>query len=276
MKKIIILSMFLLSACNPYKGDSEIENRFTPTVDSITELNNQFLQLKNESLIKENDFSTTEGLMNGASIYENELILDNTLNLNQHLDTGVNLKDLNSYSLSVWFKTLDVNRIQMVFWQGVSSQNGWGNGSDNPAFSELNLALNHWNNTLGNSINAFYGYNEGSLITAPVSFPMRLNTVSSTYDMLGNPFIITNNYTHLVITVSKTSTDITIKVYANGDLIDEGVGAQIDSSQWNSNLLLGKAGANGQRNFYGSMKKFLSFNKALTDEEVSLIYQIQR
>lgn len=278
MKKIILILFLFLSACNPYQSNSEITSRAVVEITPQEVLENKFNQLKSTSLIKENNFSTTEGLNNGASVLDNELVLENPSNQNQYLDTGISVKDLNQYSLSLWFKTNDISKVQILLWQGVNTQNGWGSGTNDINSAELNVGLNHWNNTFGNAVSVFYGYNESAVSPSlvPVSFPMKLNQTSGQFEMLGNPFLFTSNYHHLVVTVEKTGSEIKIKTYVDGAFIEEGVGSQIDNSKWNRNLFIGKAGVDSQRNFSGRVKNFLSFDKILTLEDVNVIYNIQK
>lgn len=282
MKKLcIILSIFLTAGCNPYKSGSEISSSRSIAPVELTPkevLDQQLYQLKQIYSISENNFDTSSGLINEASILNNELILDNPSNQNQHLDTLISVKDLSKYSLSIWFKTNDPNKVQMIFWQGKNDQNGWGAGADNINFSEFHVGLNHWNNTLAESISAFYGYNESALAPSavPTGFPISRNPTTGTFDLLGNPYQIDTNYHHLIITVNKTASLVEMKTYIDGVLQNQGVGAQLDNSMWNSNLLVGKSGADGQRNFTGKLSKFLALNKVLTPEEVNLIYNAQK
>lgn len=282
MKKIFyIITLSILTGCNPYQGESQITPMREIAPIGLTPeetLNAQIYDLKQRSLISENLFDSNDGLNNGASVLNNELILDNSANQNQFFDTQISVKDLDSFSLSVWFKTNDPNKIQMIFWQGQNGQNGWGAGSNNVSASEFHIGLNHWNNTLGESVSTFYGYNESALSPAslPVAFPIKLNPTSGAFDLVGQRFTIDSDYHHLVVTVSKTPTEVLVKTYLDGILLDQGVGGQVDNSAWNSNLLIGKPGVNNQRQFFGKLSKFMSFNKELSANEVSLIFNHQK
>ncbi len=49
--------------------------------------------------------------------------------------TSNELKTLDNFTLSVWFKADSTTDPHHILWEGPASQNGWGDGSGNPEYS---------------------------------------------------------------------------------------------------------------------------------------------
>ena len=268
-----VLSALILSACGPGFKPNSIH---IPTDLEAMQL--QMDQLTRTSLVKEMKFDSTKGLMNSPLLLQNEVVLSNPNNEDQYVDTGMSIQNYAQSTISVWFKANDVTKIEHIFWQGVTTQNGWGSGSNTPNESELNVTLNHWSMVNGSVIAVFLGYNEQALLPdlLPVSFPTAWNQTTHHSGLIGNLTTLDTSWHNLVVTIDNRSTEIEIQTYYDGNLLNSGTGKQTDISHWNSTLRLGRAGQDHFRNFDGKLKEFMMFDKVLSKDDVSLIYKLQK
>lgn len=284
MKNIYLLLTLLVLGCGQKFDVSSQNSTLTkepamvqpeePEKTDLQKLN----ELKEVSLVKEINFNDQSFLKNGANAQNGICSLTNPNNENQYVDTETSVKNLSESTISLWFKTENPTKIQHLLWEGVSTENGWGGGADNIAKSEFNLSLNHWNDLRGFVISTFLGYNESSVSPNPlaVMFPVTRNTTSGLFETTGSTTTLDTNWHQINVSIKKTENLVSIKTYIDGNLLEEGSGTQTNISNWNSNLYIGKSGVNGFRNFNGQVKNFLLFNKNLTNEEISLIYSVQK
>lgn len=120
MKKYIscLLVLIMTLGCGEqFEAISAIPND-PPIPRVLTELEilEQSVQLlKDQHLVKEMNFDSADGLVNGASVLDGEVTLENPSNNDQYVDTGVSIKDLEEATLSVWIKTEDPAKVQKIF-----------------------------------------------------------------------------------------------------------------------------------------------------------------
>lgn len=287
MKKLkFLLLAFLVTGCGREASLFKPNADGTPTAPpSALELAEQLIdQTKTAALIKEIDFTQVEaGFTNltssDISIEDDApvLTMNSTVGLNQYIDTQETIQALPQASISIWFKTQDINAIQTLIWQGESTQNGWGGGANDPTKAELNINLNHWADTTGQVLSSFYGYNEsadntpmsGALL--PVSYPVTRDYTNGTFSLTGQAVTLDTNWHHLVINISGQGTsEVFMETFVDGVSIGSGVGTQVDNSQWNTTLRIGRPGAS-TRYFQGKITNFLMFNRTLSQSEISAL-----
>lgn len=150
-----------------------------------------------------------------------------------YIQTNNNLAaTANNFTISLWFKA-DATTPGHMIWQGLASENGWGNGGSGG--QEMNFSMGTCcpsSSVQNNFISYFLGDREEQLapdvITAEAAFA---NTTSWQY---------------AVVAVRDLDTSPHAEIFLNGTSIatNTGVtGAFTDRSLWNTNLRIGRPGA---------------------------------
>ena len=290
MKTLIIILAMMLSGCALDISDFKPQTEGSPTIPDITKTPEELLEeaineLKDSTLEEEMDFSYLDARMvNGDPedvIQEDDGTFSLSLNQggdsDEYVQTDTDLAALENFSLNIWFQTDDPTAIQTIFWQGVGDQNGWGAGTHNNTKAEFNVNLNHWSDTTGQVLAAFYGYNEGadnslgSGELLPVSFPITRNPADGSYVLTGPTVSYGTNWNHLVVSVNQDISSTEIAVYFNGELMQAQIGTQVDNSQWDTLFRIGRPGTD-TRKFSGKVSNYMLFDKVLSAEEVHDLY----
>lgn len=276
-KSLTFLTLLILAGCaQEYKFTSTT----IPALPESEVLALRFQEIKRESLVKEIDFETTTGVLGGATVSNKEVHLANPTNQNQYVDTGVSVKNTPQSTVSLWFKTSDIHKVQFILWQGQAGQNGWGCGyyPGTAVCSEFHVGLNYTSDTTGTILHTFLGVNEQARNSdpRPLSYPVTWNLSTDTPQVTGRRVTLDLNWHHLAVTVEQRGSLVETRTYLDGTLLESGVGYQVDISNWNSSMFLGRPGANNSRNFSGSLKSFAAFNKVLSDQDILTIYKIQK
>lgn len=280
MKKIIFFIIFGLSilGCSKLNSNTQETSDFESSLIQVDDTAHNILTSMN--VLKDERFSNPNSVIlvntNQANLISDNgnsyLHLDNTVNHDQYIDTQVDLKTLDSFSISLWFRTKDLNKVQTLLWIGYTGGNGWGEGTSDPLKSEFNVNLNHWGNSDGVMVSTFYGYNEQAISPdlTPVSSPYTYNETDSSFSFVNQNLTLDFNWHNLIVIVDKVSSPIQINTYYDGRLISSVSGTQIDISGWDQTLKIGKPGSS-QRLFDGYIDNLLIFDKKLSPSEVSII-----
>lgn len=261
----IALSLLLLSCGQNFKVKDQIPSD-PPTLEARVE------EIKKAYLVKELDFSSTEGLLNGTTVLDGVATLTNPHDEAQYINTGVSISDYSSSTISVWFKTNEPQKVQHLFWQGYAGANGWGNGSYNAAYSEFHITLNHSSDTSGTIISAFLGYNEQAV--APNDLPVCFPKIWGQPGLTGPTVVLDTNWHHMIVTIKRVAAHMEVTTFYDGEKLQTGVGSQMDTTAWGSSLIVGKPGSNNTRNFTGQLKDLIILKAAVTEEEAAYIYKL--
>jgi gliding motility-associated-like protein len=142
------------------------------------------------------------------------------------------LATANNFTLSAWFKA-DATTPGHILWQGLGSENGWGNGVGGA--QEMNVSMGTCcpaGATQNNELSFFLGDREEQ------SSPDGMTAET--------PFTNTTNWQHVVATMSNLDTSPVAQLFLNGALIatNTGVTGPITARNlWNTNLRIGRPGA---------------------------------
>lgn len=270
--KIYFLCFIFLFSCGRVDLTNSLKDN---TDDTANEDTLDYESLKANSLLYY-DFKAYDANfinMNNTNLLEsgfNSLSLNQNGETEEYIQTNLDIRTVNQATISIWFTSEDINAIQTLIWQGISSQNGWGNSSGSSVTtSEMNININHFSNTDGNSISAFYGYDDQLTNPSAVNFPYNPDgSLNGSTEQLYN-----NVWYHLVVTLEKVDNKIYLKTYLNGELQNEGEGTQFDSSSWDSDFRIGRPGAN-TRYFVGEITNVLVSEEKLSDLQIKELYEL--
>ena len=202
-----------------------------------------------------------DATLSGASWTASSRTGDSALSLDgsgNYIQTPVDLSTATSFTLSAWFQADTTAGQHHILWQGVSTQNGWGDPLDNsPTSSEMHLTVGR--HDLDNKITFFLGY---------------LDADANSIDITSaSNFTDTSGWHQAVVVVSDLGGGtLQADLYVDGVLEGSDTGNQTDRSQWDSNLLIGRPGG-AQRYFDGKIDDVGVYDRALTPAEVSALYQ---
>jgi gliding motility-associated-like protein len=142
------------------------------------------------------------------------------------------LATANNFTLSAWFKA-DATTPSHILWQGLGSENGWGNGVGGA--QEMNVSM-------GTCCPGSVAQNDN------LSFFLGDREEQSSPDGMTaeTPFANTTSWQHVVATVSNLDTSPVAQLFLNGALIatNTGVTGPITARNlWDTNLRIGRPGA---------------------------------
>jgi len=173
--------------------------------------------------------------------------------------TSNELKTLNNFTLSVWFKADSTTAPQHILWEGPASQNGWGDGSS-PNSHEMHLTICKFD--ANNTLNFFYGYEESGGDFAPaVEIIM--------------PFSDTTNWNHAVVVMTDAGTSPSAELFLNGVSQGTDTGTQTNRTAWDTNLRIGRPGQS-QRYFDGMTDEVRILETAVSASWVKASYESER
>ncbi|HEX5169256.1 MAG TPA: DUF2341 domain-containing protein, partial [Cyclobacteriaceae bacterium] len=168
---------------------------------------------------------------------------------NDYIQTNSNdLKTANNFTVSAWFKA-DVTSIGHLLWEGISSENGWGDGGavNTTTGQEMNLSVGYCcpppsGNAQGGYLSAYLGHTEEQVEANGLTAEMVFTDVT--------------NWHYVTATYSNLNTTPQVSLYLDGVLIDTDNGSTASNAVarnlWDTNLRIGRPGAN-QRQFNGQM-----------------------
>ena len=138
----------------------------------------------------------------------------------------------NNFSLSAWFKA-DATTPGHILWQGLGSENGWGNGVGGA--QEMNVSMGTCcpgSLAQNDNLSFFLGDREEQASTDGMTAE--------------TPFTNTTDWQHVVATISNLDTSPVAQLFLNGTLVatNTGVTGTITARNlWNTNLRIGRPGA---------------------------------
>ena len=149
-----------------------------------------------------------------------------------YIQTNSNiLATANNFTISLWFKA-DATTPGHMIWQGLASENGWGNGGSSG--QEMNLSMGTCcpsSSVQNNFISYFLGDREEQLSTDVISAEA--------------PFTNTTSWQYAVVSVRDLDTSPQAELFLNGTSIalNTGVvGSFTARNLWNTNLRIGRPG----------------------------------
>ena len=204
-----------------------------------------------------------DGTINGATwtgssrTGDAALSFDGTNDYVQTTNTTLDLSTATNFTLSAWFQTDTTTGAHHILWQGVSTQNGWGDPGDNtPTSSEMNLTVGRYD--ANDKITFFLGYD--------------VNDANSIDITSASNFTDTAGWHHAVVVVTDLGGGtLQADLYIDGVHEGSDTGTQIDRSQWDSDLRVGSPGAS-TRYFDGMIDEVGIYDRALTPAEIAALY----
>ena len=175
--------------------------------------------------------STNNGTTNSLGKIGDARDFDGTSNYIQ--SSSNDLVTANNFTISVWFKADAVSPAHII-WQGVSTENGWGNGVGGA--QEMNLSTGTCcpgSLAQSNYLSYFLGDREEQASTEVLS--------------VETGFTNTTTWQYAVATVSNLDTSPVAEFFLNGTSIGTNAGlanALTARNLWDTNLLIGRPGAN--------------------------------
>lgn len=179
------------------------------------------------------------------------------------LTTSEVMKTLPEFSVSCWFRAGSTSFARILWWQGVSGNNGWGGGSGGTGYQECHVALGNFSGgSTSNVLSLFLGDDdEGS------SDPVNVTT----------PFTDTGSWHHVVATFKNIDTVPTGELFLDGVSVGTNTGAISDTSRsnWSRAFVIGRGGGtktNFGRSFIGELDDFRIYDRPLTGGDVYALY----
>jgi VCBS repeat-containing protein len=172
--------------------------------------------------------------------------------------TSSTLKTASSFTISAWFQTDTTTGQHHLVWQGVGTQNGWGNpGGTASTDAEMHLTVGKHNQD--DVISFFYGYDDAN--------PASIDIVSA------NNFTDTSGWHHAAVVVTDLGGGtVSAELFVDGVSEGTDTGTQIDRSAWDTDLRLGRPGA-AMRYFDGAMDEVRVYDRAISTAEVGELWQ---
>ncbi len=187
---------------------------------------------------------------------------------NDYIQTTSNeLKTVNAFTISLWFKADDTNFAHHLFWQGDGTRNGWGNS---PAGLEEEMHISLGDFPEGNP--------EGVSSDDVLSF--FLGDIDETIDTdalsLNTSFTDTSGFHFVVVTVTGLGTSPSAELFLDGSSVDTDVGttARTSRNQWDTDIRFGRPGAS-TRYFDGSLGEVRIATVVRSDDWIQTAYNNQ-
>jgi hypothetical protein len=217
--------------------------------------------------MKDSTSNNNNGTSNGNMTSGDQVAgkIDGSLNFDgsdDYINTTSNeLKTLNNFTLSVWFKADSTTTpSHHILWEGPASQNGWGDGSGNPNSHEMHLTICKFD--ANNTLNFFYGYEESGGDWVPA-----VEIIMSFSD--------TTNWNHAVVVMTGAGTSPSAELFLNGVSQGTDTGTQTNRTAWNTNLRIGRPGPS-QRYFDGMTDEVRILETAVSASWVKASYESER
>ncbi len=182
--------------------------------------------------------------------------------------TNVNLAADNFFSVTAWVRPNTTNQVRHIFWQGLSTGNGFGNsiGSQD---QEMSLSIgNVCDLTQPGPCPAAQTANTTFNV---ISFHMGDTQAGESPGVLNisMPFTETSRPTMITVVVEDLSSSPRATMYVNGQLVgtDTGTLARTARNNWNTNLRLAGPGASN-RFLDGQLFQILTHLRVLTEKDV--------
>ncbi|MDH5691347.1 MAG: DUF2341 domain-containing protein, partial [Candidatus Bathyarchaeota archaeon] len=191
--------------------------------------------------MRDSTSNNNDGTSNGAMTSGDQIIgkIDGSLDFDGTNDyiqtTSSELKTLDNFTLSVWFKADSTTAPQHILWEGPVTENGWGDGSS-PNSHEMHLTICKFD--ANNTLNFFYGYDESGDWAPAVEINMS--------------FSDTTNWNHAVVVMTGAGTSPSAELFLNGVSQGTDTGTQTNRTAWDTDLRIGSPGAD-QRYFDGGV-----------------------
>jgi len=209
-------------------------------------------------------YNNNDGTESGGVTYTDSGKIDGADDVDGNDDyiqtTSNELKTLDNFTLSVWFKADSTTAPQHILWEGPASQNGWGDGSGNPNTHEMHLTICKFD--ANNTLNFFYGYEESGGVWAPA-----VEIIMSFSD--------TTNWNHAVVVMTGAGTSPSAELFLNGVSQGTDTGTQTNRTAWDTDLRIGRPGAS-QRYFDGMIDEVRVLETARSVGWIKASYESER
>ena len=171
--------------------------------------------------------------------------------------TSSDLQTAMNFTLSTWFQVDKTSGQQHIIWQGVGTENGWGDpGGTALTSSEMHLTVGH--HASPDNISFFLGWDD--------ALPGSISIISS------NTFTDTSQWHHASVVVTDIGGgSLQADLYIDGVLEGSDTGDQIDRSNWDTDLRIGQGGAS-IRNFDGTIDEVSIWTQALTPAQINELW----
>jgi VCBS repeat-containing protein len=203
-----------------------------------------------------------EGTINGATWTASSRTGDAALSfdgVNDYVQTTGSTLDLSTateFTLSAWFQADTTTGQHHILWQGVTTENGWGEAPGTNAQSEMHLTVGRYD--ADDKITFFMGYHDTSAASIDITS--------------ASNFTDTSGWHQAVVVVSDLGGGtLQAELYVDGVLEGSDTGTEIDRSLWSSDLRIGQGGLS--RNFDGLIDEVGIYDRSLTAAEINALYQ---
>ena len=172
--------------------------------------------------------------------------------------TSTDLQTATNFTLSAWFKTDKTTGQQHMLWQGIGTEQGWGDpGGTAVTSSEMHLTVGHW--SAPDNISFFLGWDEAD--------PESIDIISN------RSFTDTSEWHHAAVVVTDIGGgSVQADLYVDGVLEGSDTGSQIDRSNWDTDLRIGRPGS-GTRFFDGAIDEVGVWTEALTPAQIAGLWR---
>lgn len=165
--------------------------------------------------------------------------------------TYEDLKTLDDFAISFWFKADVTTGSHHMLWQGRNDLNGWGEPSQ-PGTHELHLSIGRM--ATDDLLVFFYGYEDSPGDFAPA---VEISTI----------FTDTTSWHHVAVNVEDAGSSPQATLYLDGYSVGGDTGTQTDRSNWDTALKIGRPGA-AQRYHDGFIDDVRVYDVLLSDEQI--------
>ena len=179
---------------------------------------------------------------------DRSLIFDGT---NDYVQTSFNdLKSLDDFTISLWFKATTTLNPHHLLWQGKSTTHGWGE-SGNSAAQELHLSVGRFDQD--NVLVFFYGY----------------EAVAPAVEII-TPFTDTANWHNFTVVMENAGSQPRAELFLDGVSVGTDTGTQKNRTNWNTDLRLGRGGT-AERFFSGFIDEVKIYDVPLKPAQVQAL-----
>ena len=161
-----------------------------------------------------------------------------------------------AFTISTWFQTDTTTGQHHLIWQGVSTENGFGNPGGTAANSEMHISVG--THDQDNVITFFWGYDDAS---------------ADSVEIISSAFTDTVDWHHVAVVVTDLGGGaVSAELFVDGVSEGTDTGTQTDRSAWDTDMHIGGSVV-ATRSFDGKVDEVRIYDSAISNAEVGNLYQ---